>query len=278
MQTKPCLQPSKVAIRGLLGSPAKPMGTIELPVSYKGKMYQLNCEVLDGYNVPNLLSESDSVRMNPIKRIDHTEIDDRGIDGAKAIMKRYDDVFQGVGKIPGKYYLHIDPNAKPVAHPSRTIPAPLREPARQKLNQLVDMGILEKVPVVNKKSLGPQRDVRITIDPQDLNRALLREHHPMSTIEEITTRIDGSKCFTVLDANMGYFQIELTEESQALTTFNTPFGRYKYLRLPMGISVAPDIYQRAMSELLAGLAGVEVIMDDILIHAPTTEMHNMRLQ
>ncbi|KAI0211727.1 hypothetical protein LSAT2_003403, partial [Lamellibrachia satsuma] len=88
----------------------------------------------------------------------------------------------------------------------------------------------------------------------------------------------GSKCFTVLDANMGYFQIELTEESQALTAFNTPFGRYKYRRLPMGISVAPEIYQRAMSELLAGLAGVEVIMDDILIHAPTTEMHNTRLQ
>ena len=77
---------------------------------------------------------------------------------------------------------------------------------------------------------------------------------------------------------MGYFQIELTEESQALTVFNTPFGRYKYRRLPMGISVAPEIYQRAMSELLAGLAGVEVIMDDILIHAPTTEMHNTRLQ
>ena len=94
----------------------------------------------------------------------------------------------------------------------------------------------------------------------------------MSTIEEITTRTNGSKCFTVLDANMGYFQIELTKEFQALTTFNTPFGRYKYLRLPMGISVAPEIYQRAMSELLAGLAGVEVIMDDILIHAPTTEM------
>ena len=183
MQTKPLLQPSKVAIRGLLGSPAKPMGTIELPVSHKGKMYQLHCEVLDGYNVPNLLSESDSVRMNLIKRIDHTEIDDRGIDGAKAIMKRYDDVFQGVGKIPGKYSLHIDPNAKPVAHPSRPIPAPLREPARQKLNQLVDMGILEKVPVgeptpwvsalhvVNKKSLGPQRRAhnhrpkKISIEP-----------------------------------------------------------------------------------------------------------------
>ena len=186
------------------------MGTIELPVSYKGKMYQLHCEVLDGYNVPNLLSESDSVIMNLIKRIDHTEIDDRGIDGAKAIMKRYDDVFQGVGKIPGKYYLHIDPNAKPVAHPSRPIPAPLREPARQKLNQLVDMGILVNVSVgeptpwvsalhvVNKKSLGPQRVVRITIDPQDLNRALLREYHPISTIEEITTRTNGSKCFTGL--------------------------------------------------------------------------------
>ena len=66
----------------------------------------------------------------------------------------------------------------------------------------------------------------------------------MSTIEESTTRTDGSKCFTVLDANMGYFQIKLLRHSQRSTL---PFDRYKYRRLPMGISVASEIYQSAMS-------------------------------
>jgi hypothetical protein len=152
------------------------------------------------------------------------------------------------------------------------------------------MNILEKVKVgepypwcsqlhvVNKKTTSPQKDVRITIDPRELNKALLREYYPMKTIEEIITRTDGSKFFTVLDANMGYFQIELDDESQNLTVFNTPFGRHKYLRLPMGIKSAPEIYQRAMNDTFGDIEGVDIIMDDILIHGPTTEPHNKRLR
>jgi len=127
--------------------------------------------------------------------------------------------------------------------------------------------------VVNKKTTTPQKDVRIAIDPRELNKALLREYYPMKTIEEIVTRTDGSKFFTVLDANMGYFQIELDEDSQNITVFNTPIGRYKYLRLPMGIKSAPEIYQRAMNDTFGDIEGVEIIMDDILIHGPTTETH-----
>ena len=76
---------------------------------------------------------------------------------------------------------------------------------------------------------------------------------------------------------MRYFRIGLTDVSQDLTTFNTPFGKYKYLRLPMGISSAPEIYQRAMGEMFADIEGVEIIMDDIMIHVPTLEVHNQRL-
>ena len=286
MFNKPMLLQSNIAVRGLLGQPAKSLGTIRLPVRYKGVGYDIKCEVLDGPNVPNILSEMDSVRMNLVKRVN---VVDSVPKSANDVYSQFKDVFQGVGKIPGKYDLKCDPNAKPVAHPPRPIPAALREPARAKLIQLESMGIIEKVPVgvptawcsalhvVTKKSSGPDKDVRITIDPKDLNRALLREYHPMCTIEEVTTRTDKSKFFTVLDANMGYFQIELSEESQHLTAFNTPFGRYRYLRLPMGVSSAPEIYQRAMYEMFCDFDGVEIIMDDILIHAPTLELHNKRL-
>ena len=46
----------------------------------------------------------------------------------------------------------------------------------------------------------------------------------------------------------------------------------------MGISSAPEIYQRAMTELFAGLDGVEIIMDDILVHGETLEKHNENLE
>ena len=289
LSRKPVLKKSNVIICGIVGEPVHTIGSVMLPVSSNGIDYLMKCEVVGGKNVPNILSDVDSVRLNLVKRVNNVNYK-KSQESAREIYNKYLDVFQGVGKIPGQYSLVCDQNVKPVAHPPRPIPAALREPARAKLDQLEKMEIIKKVPVgeptawcsalhvVHKKSSGPEKDVRITIDPRDLNKALLREYHPMSTIEDVTTRTNNSKYFTVLDANMGYFQIELTKESQHLTTFNTPFGRYQYLRLPMGVSSAPEIYQRAMSELFCDLEGVEIIMDDILIHAPTIELHNQRLE
>lgn len=288
---RPVLQCSNVTIRGVGGNLLRSLGCITLPVEYKGVQYEIQCEVLDVPKVPNILSETESVKMNLIKRVNEVQ-SISGLKSAQAILDNFSDVFQGVGKIPGEYALICNPDAKPVAHPPRPVPAALREQVKRKLDQLEEMKIIEKVPVgqpspwcsplhvVPKKSSKPDQpvDVRITIDPQDLNRALMREYHPIMTFEDVTTRTHGSKFFTALDANMGYFQISLTEDSRHLTVFNTPFGRYQYLRLPMGISPSPEIYQRAVSELFHDIDGVEIIMDDILIHAPTIELHNNRLR
>ncbi len=107
--------------------------------------------------------------------------------------------------------------------------------------------------------------LRICIDPRDLNRAICREHYQLPTVEEVTTRLAGAKKFTVCDAKDGFHQIQLDEESSYLTTFNTPFGRYRWTRLPFGISSAPEVWQRRMHEFVEGLEGVEVIADDFLI-------------
>ena len=76
---------------------------------------------------------------------------------------------------------------------------------------------------------------------------------------------------------MGFFQLQLDGPSTLLTAFNTPFGRYKYTRLPMGINVAPELFQRAMIEIFGDIEGVEVIFDDLLIHAQTVAIHNQIL-
>ena len=106
--------------------------------------------------------------------------------------------------------------------------------------------------------------LRICIDPQDLNKALLRPHYPLPTIEEVATRLSKAKVFSVLDAKNGFWQVQLDKESSLLTTFNTPFGRYRWLRLPFGIKTAPEEYQRRIHESLQGLSGIEGIVDDIL--------------
>ena len=80
--------------------------------------------------------------------------------------------------------------------------------------------------------------LRICIDPRNLNKAIKREHYPMKTIEEIASRMPNATTFSVLDAGSGFWQVKLDNPSSKLCTFNTPFGRYKFNRLPFGISSA----------------------------------------
>ena len=87
----------------------------------------------------------------------------------------------------------------------------------------------------------------------------------MPTLEEILPKLANAKVFSVLDAKDGFYHVKLDEESSFLTTFNTPFGRYRWLRMPQGISSAPEEYQLRQHEAIRDLRGVEVIADDTLV-------------
>ena len=96
----------------------------------------------------------------------------------------------------------------------------------------------------------------------------------MQSVDENLAKLRDSKVFTKLDANSGFWQIPLDEESRKLTTFITPIGRFCFNRLPFGISLAPEIFQRTMSQLLEGLDGTICHMDDILIHGHDQAEHD----
>ena len=82
----------------------------------------------------------------------------------------------------------------------------------------------------------------------------------------------------VLDANSGFWQVRLDHESAKLCTFNTPFGRYMFKRLPFGLSSAQDVFQDIMSEMFDDVTGVEVVVDDVLIWGETEEQHDAWLE
>ena len=62
--------------------------------------------------------------------------------------------------------------------------------------------------------------------------------------------------FTVADAKNGFWHVPLDDESSYLTTFGTPWSRYRWTRMPFGISPAPEEFQRRLDNALQGLDGV----------------------
>ena len=106
------------------------------------------------------------------------------------------------------------------------------------------------------------------VDLSHLNRYVKRERYQFPCPSEALADIAANKAkyFTILDARKGYHQCPLDAQSQLLTTFITPFGRFKYLRAPYGISSISEHYNRRMAEAFTGLSGFHLIVDDIIIY------------
>ena len=188
------------------------------------------------------------------------------------VIEMFPDVFDnGLGVLEGEYHIRLDESAKPVQHAPRRGQVALRAKIKETLDELHSSGVIEPVtkptPWISSMLAVPKKNgkIRICLDPKDLNKAVLRENYPMPTIEDIATRLHGAKVFTVLDAKNGFWHVKLDEESSYLTTFHTPFGRYRWCRMPFGISSAPEVFQRRMHELIEGLTGTEVVAGDFVV-------------
>ena len=117
----------------------------------------------------------------------------------------------------------------------------------------------------------------ICIDPRDLNKALKRPHHPMRMVEDVASRMPNATVFSTLNARSGFWQIKLHHESSQLTTFNTPLGRFRFLRMLFAITAASEVFQRAMEELFAGCP-CAIVVDDLLVWGEGTADHDVNLR
>ena len=96
-------------------------------------------------------------------------------------------------------------------------------------------------------------------------------------MEELNPEFTKATVFSKLDAKAGYWAVHLDEQSQLLTTFWTPFGRYCWRRLPFGLSVSQDIFQAKMDQILEGLTGVVGIADDVCVSGRDDAEHDANL-
>ncbi|XDV37818.1 hypothetical protein PO909_007359 [Leuciscus waleckii] len=200
-------------------------------------------------------------------------------------QEKYPELFIGLGELKEEYCIKLQPNATPYSvNVARRIPVPLMEKVKEELSRMVKQDIIKKVKGPSDWCSGmvpvpfkPDDRVRICVDLTKLNRAVRREKFILPSVDHTLGQLGGAKTFTKIDANSGFWQIRLAEESQQLTTFITPFGRYSFKRLPFGISSAPELFQMRMCQILEGLDGVTCHMDDILIYGRSPEEHDIRL-
>ncbi|XP_047037910.1 uncharacterized protein K02A2.6-like isoform X1 [Helicoverpa zea] len=228
---------------------------------------------------PNVLGLPTCERLGIIKRV--FSVSKQNF--CQQILTQYNDVFQGLGCLPPVCHLKLKPDAVPCVDPPRRVPFAMLGKLREELDRMESMQVIEKVTkptewvnsiVITVKSSG---QLRICLDPRNLNKNIIREIYPIKSIDEIRSQLVGAVCFSHLDAFSGFWMLRLDEYSSNLCTFQTPFGRYKYLRLPFGINASSEIFQRVMMNLFGDLEGVLIFIDDILVYGPSESIHNERL-
>ena len=198
---------------------------------------------------------------------------------------RYPALFTGLGTFQGDYEIQLKQDAKPFSlFTCRKVPLPMRKKVKEELICMESLGVISKVEeptewcagmvVVPKKS----GSVCICVNFRQLNESVLREIHPLPTVDETLAHMSGARVFSKLDANCGFWQIPLAENSRHLTVFITPFGRYHFNKLPFDISSAPEHFQRRMSNILSGHEGVLCHIDDVFVFGRNQQEHDARLQ
>ena len=158
------------------------------------------------------------------------------------------------------------------------------EKIKQKLEELVSHDIIEPVegpsPWVSPVVIVPKPsgDIRLSIDMRRANQAIVRECHPVPTVDDVLYQLNGSTVFSKLDLRWGFHQIELEEQSRKITTFITHKGLFRYKCLMFGItcSSVPELYQQTIQQVLEGCEGSYNI-HDIIIHGYTVKEHDVRL-
>ena len=192
-------------------------------------------------------------------------------------------LFRQTWQLEGSLQHLGDPTVKPVRHARRKVPIESKEAIDKELDYLIEEEIIteqvEPTPWVSSVTFPrkPNREVRVCLDPSNLNKAIIREHHKAMTVEEIAHELAGATVYTKADALKAFLQIHLMHEASLLTTFNSHRGRLRFLCMPFGAKMSQDMFQLWMDAILEQCPGIIGIHDDMVIFGVDQEDHDANL-
>lgn len=221
-----------------------------------------------------------------IKRLDEVDQSNADVSSVACLeskeifLSKYGDIFRGVGKFPKKFSIQLKEDSTPVLHYKKRIPHTLLPKFKAAIEQMTRDEIISSVDYptdwVNNVQIveKPNGKLRICLDPKPLNECIKREHFLIPTIDDLTADMANKRVFSVFDLNSGFWHMELDANSSDLTTFMTPFGRFKFNRIPFGINCAPEMFQKEMIKIFGDIPGVIIYFDDLCVCAENDEEHD----
>ena len=153
--------------------------------------------------------------------------------------------------------IDVKPGSQPIKLPSRKKPVHYKDDLKDKIDAFMSKDLIKPchspycapARLVRKKN----GELRLVIDYRKLNEQIINSCWPMPSIEEIFDTLQGSAYFTTIDMSWGFHQLPMEPKSQNYTAFSTPFGSFKWLRMPMGLTGSPNTFQSLMEHVLVGL-------------------------
>lgn len=265
----PSLVPPPLKLRTWTDAPVALLGRTTLRVQYKDIGRDLDIFVAKGKG-PNLLGRdwfaplNFNLDVNFVSNLDDNECQ---------MITKYVEVFkEGLGTYRGQpVAIHVKEGAIPRFIKARPVPYAIKDRVEKEIDRLVQEGVLRPVsfsewatpvvPIVKKTG-----DIRLCGDYRStVNQATESDTYPMPTANEVFATIAGGRYFSTLDLNRAYTQVTVNDATAKLLTLNTCKGLYSVHRLAFGVKASPGIFQRLMTALLAGIKGVAVLIDDIII-------------
>ena len=193
----------------------------------------------------------------------------------KKVMIEYGELFEGVGRFSNSKPIHImlQDNAVPYIAPVHRVAQALQQPLKKGLDCLVDLGIIRKLGVDETSEWvnsfvcvkKPNGKIHLCLDPTQLNKWIKCPIHDVQLVDDILPKLAGAKWFTIIDSTSSFWTQVLDKGSSLLTTFNTMYGRYCYLHLPMGVNLSSDVYQYQIDQTFENVKQCTGIADDLII-------------
>ena len=220
--------------------------------------------------------DANYLKVNINKMVDNLNIKRDIKQKLKYTLKIFSTLFGGgLGKLNdsfSKAHITLKAGTKPHASTYYTMPRAYENPAKKEINRMCDVGILKKLHWDNDTpwaaasfcQMKKTGDLRIVTDFRKMNESIERHPFPLPRINDVMQKLERFKSATALDLSQGFYTIPLDKESQKICTTVTPWGKYAYQRLPMGIACAPDMFQSVMMDVLGDLDYVIIYIDDVI--------------
>lgn len=251
---------------------------------------------LEGYNVcsiNNSIGDNKYTKERFIKLLDKFNFDDLDDKSKKeliSILKKYQSIFHidDEDLTTNNFYRQtIDLHDKnPVYIKNYRLPHAQTTEINSQVQKLLESNIIEPsispynapLLLVPKKGQTDLKKWRLVVDFRKLNDKIINDKFPLTRLDDILDKLGRAKYFSTLDMTSSFHQIELDHRSRPYTAFSTPNGHYQYTRLPFGLKISSNSFQRMLTIALSGLESEAFLyVDDIIVFGCSLNHHNANL-